>query len=750
METFAHRTNPGRLASIVVVLVFIVLSGAVFALAPEARESNGPTAGLPDSADSTTVAALQRSLPDSDVAPAIVVVSRGGEALSEDDRAAVADLTSDLGRFALGDAVPPPTYADGGDVGLVAVPLSAATGSDEIEDIRAAVDDALPAGLTAEVTGGPAFAADLENAFAGADVRLLISTALVVAVLLLVTYRSPWLWLVPLVVVAVGDRIAALAVATASQGFGYDIDGSTTGITSVLVFGAGTNYALLLIARYREELRRHEDRYSAMRAAWRQAAPAILASSGTVTLALLTLSFADTPSNRALGWSAAIGIVIAVLFGLVALPAAMVLFGRTLFWPFVPRRGQDDPARTGVWSRIGRAVVARPRAFVAGSLALLAVLTVGAVGLDVGLTQNQRFRVTPESVQGQETLAQAFPAGFAEPTVVLATPDAAADVTGRISGVDGVSSVAAGPSSDRWTELDVVLDGDRGSDRAADTVERLRAELGDTALVGGPDAQDLDAAEAASHDRLLIIPLVLLIVTVILLVLLRSVVAAVVLVLTVLATYLTAMGAGWFVFTHLFDFPAMDLPVPLFSFIFLVALGVDYNIFLATRAREEAAGLPIAGAMTTALAVTGGVITSAGVVLAAVFAVLGVLPVVALTQIGVIVGIGVLLDTLVVRSVLVPALATVIGEKFWWPVDPTRGGYPGAMSDYETEQIEAIQNVVDRVSSYQDGATDRVVQEELRKGFDEVAVEVEPDDVTKIADAIEADDGDVSVAELLS
>lgn len=654
------------------VLLFVVLSGLVFALAPEARESNAPTAGLPDSADSTTVARIQTDLSSSDIVPAIVVVSRDGEQLGQDDQAAVAELATALGRLAVGGAAPAPTYSEDGDVGLVSVPLDASTGSGEIEDIRAVADESLPQGLTAEVTGGPAFAADLENAFAGADVRLLVATALIVALLLLVTYRSPWLWLVPLVVVAVGDRVASLAVATATQVFGYDVDGSTTGITSVLVFGAGTNYALLLIARYREELRHYDDRFTAMRAAWRQAAPAILASSGTVTLALLTLSFADTPSNRALGWSAAIGIVVAVLFGLVALPAAMVLFGRGLFWPFVPRVGEDDPARTGIWSRVGRAVVHRPRTFVAGSVAFLAVLSVGAVGLDVGLTQNDRFRVTPESVVGQETLANAFPAGYAEPTIVLSRPGVVDDVATRISDVDGVSSVSGGPASYEWAQLGVVLDSDRGSARAADTIDRLRSELGEDALVGGPDAQDLDASAAASHDRLLIIPLVLGIVMLILLVLLRSVVAAVVLALTVVATYLTAVGAGWFVFTRLFDFPALDLPVPLFAFIFLVALGVDYNIFLTTRAREEAADSPIAGAMTTALAVTGGVITSAGVVLAAVFAVLGVLPVVALTQIGVIVGIGVLLDTLIVRSLLVPALATMIGERFWWPRHPQR------------------------------------------------------------------------------
>lgn len=661
-----------RRTAALVTLLFVVLSGAVFALAPQAQESNAPTAGLPDSADSTTVARLQTTLPSSDVSPAIVVVSDGGAALDRTQKAAIGKLAESLQRFSVGDDPITPVYSEDGSTGLVAVPLKASTGSGTVDDIRSAVGSSLPDDLKAEVTGGPAFQSDLEDVFAGADVRLLVSTALVVALLLLITYRSPWLWLVPLVVVALGDRIAALAVATATQVFGYSVDGSTTGITSVLVFGAGTNYALLLIARYREELRRHEDRFVAMSAAWRQAAPAILASSGTVTLALLTLSFADTPSNRALGWSAAIGIVVAVLFGLVALPAAMVLFGRGLFWPFVPRQGQEDPSRTGLWSKVGRAVVGRPRTFAAASLALLALLAVGASGLQVGLTQNERFRETPESVFGQEALAKAFPAGFAEPTVVLTKPAEVRAVQAAAEKVDGVSSVSAGPASSDWAELDLVLDSDRGSDRAADTVERLRDSVGSTALVGGPDAQDLDASGAASHDRLLIIPLVLLIVLAILLVLLRSVVAAVVLVLTVVATYLTAIGAGWFVFTHWFDFPALDLPVPLFAFIFLVALGVDYNIFLATRAREESAEQAVPGAMTTALAVTGGVITSAGVVLAAVFAVLGVLPLVTLTQIGVIVGIGVLLDTLVVRSILVPALATLIGERFWWPSHPGR------------------------------------------------------------------------------
>ncbi|MFI5425534.1 MMPL family transporter [Aeromicrobium sp. UC242_57] len=290
--------------------------------------------------------------------------------------------------------------------------------------------------------------------------------------------------------------------------------------------------------------------------------------------------------------------------------------------------------------------------------------------MNIGLSQNDRFRETPEAVTAQETLAKGFPAGAAEPTVVLTTPDRVDRVVGQLQGVDGVASVRPGPASETRAQLDVVLSSERGSEQSSDTIKAIRAELSDTELVGGPDAQDLDSRSATINDFTLIAPLVLACVLLILLLLLRSVVAAIVLVLTVVATYVSAIGLGWFISEHLFGFPALDLGVPLFAFIFLVALGVDYNIFLTTRAREEARTQPVAGAMTTALAVTGGVITSAGILLASVFAVLGVLPLIMLTQVGIIVGLGVLLDTLVVRSLLVPALATLLGERFWWPGRP--------------------------------------------------------------------------------
>ncbi|EFQ83805.1 MMPL family protein [Aeromicrobium marinum DSM 15272] len=648
--------------------LFVVASGAALGSGLTPQEVPGGPGGLPDSAESTEVARIVATLPTEGSAPAVVVVSRGDAGLEPADRPVLDDLATSLGE-ALGTEAVASTSPDG-SVGLVVVPTTDAPAEEQVNELRDVVAAELPDGLSAQVTGAPAFATDLSEVFAGADVRLLVATATIVALLLLITYRSPWLWLVPLVVVAVGDRVATIVVAGATRLFDYDVDGSTVGITSVLVFGAGTNYALLLIARYREELRRHDDRHVAMGAAWRSTAPAVLASGGTVVLALLMLSFADTPSTRALGYSASLGIGVAMLYGLVFLPAALLLFGRRLFWPFVPRQGQDDPALTGVWARIGRRVVRRPAAFMAGALAVIAVLAVGATGVDVGLTQNEQFREVPEAVVGQQRLAEAFPAGAAEPTTVLTSPDRVDEVLRTVADVDGVAEVRPGRSDDRWATLDVVLDAEQGSVRAFDTVEGLRAALGADDLVGGPDAQDLDSAAAASSDRLVIFPLVILVVVGVLLVLLRSVVAALVLVTTVAATYVAALGAGWWVSDLLFGFPALDLTVPLFAFVFLVALGVDYNIFLATRAREEAARQPVAGAMTSALAVTGGVITSAGVLLAAVFAVLGVLPLITLTQIGIIVGIGVLLDTLLVRTLLVPSLATLIGERFWWPRHP--------------------------------------------------------------------------------
>ena len=420
-----------------------------------------------------------------------------------------------------------------------------------------------------------------------------------------------------------------------------------------------------------------EDRHEAMRRALGSAAPAVLASGSTVVLALLALGLADDPFARSLGFAGAAGIVVALLYALLVLPAAMVLFGRRLFWPFVPAPGQADPTRTGVWAKVGAAVTGHPVVTVVASVLALGVLAAGGIGLTVGQSPEEQFLDRPEAVVGQQQLADAFPAGTSEPAVVVASADLAQDVQAAVEDVAGVDQVTPGEGDAELVPLSVVLSAEPGTAEAFDQVRAVRdaAHAADpTSLVGGSDAESLDSRETAAADRLVLFPVILGIVLVVLLLLLRSVVAAVVLVLTVVATYVASTGASWFAFQNLLDFPPLEVSTPLLTFLFLVALGVDYNIFLTTRAREEAvAGAPARQAITTALAVTGGVITSAGILLAAVFAVLGVLPLVQLAQIGVIVGFGVLLDTLVVRSLLVPALVTLLGERFWWPSHPGKG-----------------------------------------------------------------------------
>jgi RND superfamily putative drug exporter len=664
----------GRRLSRVVVLVAIVLSAVALGSGVTGDESDNAAANLPDRAESARAGELQESLGTAEFTPVFAVFDRGGDALTAEDRQVIGAKVKELQELAAEGRQAFPVFAEDGAAAFIGVPLATDTPEDELEKpvtaIRETASADLPDGLESQATGGPAFTVDLSRVFDGADVRLLITTACVVALLLLLTYRSPWLWLVPLSVVGVADQVAATAVDVASRLLPFSVDGQSTGITSVLVFGAGTNYALLLIARYREELRREDSRYDAMRVAWSQAAPAILASSGTVVLALLCLGFADSPSSRNIGFGGAIGIVVAVLYALVVLPAAMTLFGRRLFWPFVPEVGQADPTETGFWSKVASGVTGRPvLVSVVGLLALVA-LALPLSGLRTGLSQTEQFRATPESVTGQEVLAEHFPAGASQPTSVLAPDAAARDVRRAVADVEGVERVEPGDSAEGTSVLTAVLTAEPGSDEAFATVESIREAARDVdegVLVGGPDAESLDAQTATDRDQALIIPLILGVVLLVLLVLLRSVVAALVLVLTVVATFAASLGASWWAFTHWFGFPALDLSVPLLSFLFLVALGVDYNIFLTTRAKEEAARHDTKKAISVALAVTGGVITSAGILLAAVFTVLGVLPLIVLTQVGVIVGFGVLLDTLLVRSVLVPALVALLGRRFWWP-----------------------------------------------------------------------------------
>ncbi len=683
-----------RLTAVLVLL--LALGGVTAALLPDAPAAVQPSSrtGLGEGVESVRVQRLQEQLPRSGTDVALLVWERtDGAVLAPADLTALTAVSTSLADLAAGGQVPPPEPAPDGTVALVPLPLEAIAGGgadaeteavSRIDELRERLDDQAPAGLRARVTGGPAFVADLTEVFEGADLRLLLATAGVVALLLLITYRSPGLLLVPLVVVGATEQVTLALADQVLPRLDLPAGGQVTGIASVLVFGAATDYALLLIARYREQLRTETSALVAMRAAVARTGEAILASGGTVVVALAVLLLASTQTLRAIAVACIIGVALAVVAALVVLPCALVIFGRRLFWPLVPRVG--DTASPGrVWGRLGVLVAARPGRVLVASAVLLAALSASTLGAATGLSQNEQFRDPPEAVLAAQRLADALPAGVTEPLAVMTTPADVAVVTAAATAVDGVASAAPGAAtggggaaegSPGVAQVDVVLDAEPGSAGSADAVLSLRAALDDAgagdALVGGAAAERVDLSAGDADDRRVVIPLVLALVGLVLVLLLRSLLAPLLLVITVVASFTASLGASWLLFDRVLGFPAIDGPVVVLSFLFLVALGVDYNIFLTTRAREESAVVGTRAGMLTALTVTGGVITSAGLVLAAVFAVLGVLPLITLTQIGVIVCIGVLLDTLLVRTVVVPALAFGLGERFWWPGQPHR------------------------------------------------------------------------------
>ena len=684
------RVQTGRVSAWLCLVVALLATGALFATLPKSTSDAFPTAGLPETTQSAQVAALLETFPNADQTVALMVWTRpeGSDraVLTVADQEAVATKVEALSGLSVTPQAVRPQLSSDGTVLLAVVPLvadddSAAT-VEMADRFRTLANQDLPDGMTAQLTGPLGFQADTSTAFAGADVRLLIITAVIVAVLLIVTYRSPVLWLVPLTVVATADGLARVVVDAVAVTFDVPVDASILGILSVLVFGAGTNYALLLIARYRDELRAEPDRRRAMRIAYAGAGPAILASGGTVVVSLLVLSFAELGGTRALGLACAIGIALALAFALLVLPAALVVCGRGLFWPFVPRVEQGPRRaveRLSIWARIGTAVARRPTRVVIGALLIVGVMSLGLVGAKIGLSQTDQLLGDPESVRAEQVVGDAFSAGLTAQTTVLVPDAAVAEATSVAEGVAGVDSVRRGDSASGYTQLSLTLADAPQSSANLQTVADLRAAYGASegpaagSLVGGSDATALDERTAADRDRTVLIPVILGVVLVILTVLLRSLVAPLLLIMSVVATYFASLGAGNFLFQHVFGFAAFDTSVVLFAFLFLVALGIDYNIFLTTRAREERGAYGAREGMQRALTSTGGVITSAGVLLAAVFVVLGVLPVVALAQIGTIVCIGVLLDTMIVRTLLVPALVFLTGERFWWPVRDRTG-----------------------------------------------------------------------------
>lgn len=668
----------------VIALVVTLAGGAVLGLVADTGADEQSPVVLPASAESARVNDLLTQFPGGDTAPVIMLVTRAdGGALSPDDlaaaeqaRARMVEVTRDAGAPP-GPPVPVVPSTDGA-AALAPVTLSPdLTGfglSDEVAELRTAARDGLPAGLVVNVTGGPAFGADIANSFAGANFTLLGVTVAVVALLLIITYRSPVLWLVPLLVIAFADRVAAVTGMAVAEATGMSGDGSTSGITSVLVFGAGTNYALLLISRYREELRREAppgDHRRALHTAVRFAGPAIAASNATVVLALLALLLAESPTTRSLGVQAASGLLIAAVFVLLVLPPLLALFGRKLFWPFIPQPGSGDITTTGAWHRVADWTSGHAGRVAVASILSLAALTTGLFATPVGLSLVDQFRVQADSVDGFKTLSAHFPSGVTDPTQVIADSGRADAVAAAIAATPGVDSVTpAGVSDTGLTKFQVVIDAAPASEASFDTVVALRNSVRGAdpgALVGGTDAQALDARNTAIRDRWVVIPAILIVVLAVLYVLLRAVLAPLVLVAATALSTMAALGLGGWFSVHVLGFPALDITTPLFAFLFLVALGVDYTIFLVTRAREETPMYGTRGGIVRAVSATGAVITSAGIVLAAVFAVLGVLPLIALTQLGIIVGLGILLDTFVVRTVVIPALFTLIGPRIWWP-----------------------------------------------------------------------------------
>lgn len=669
VERLARLTTQKGSAWLVLV-VAALLTGAVMAVGSSVGSGSSAPDPLPADAESARVAELQRDFPGGDVLPAVAVVERDG-GLTGGDQEWVAEVSQRWAEITGGE-VSPPIPAQDGEALIVVIDVKAdVTGlglTDLVEDLRASAEEGQPDGVSVQLTGGAAFAADTASAFDGANVRLLIVTAVVVALLLILTYRSPVLWLVPLVVIAVADRTASVATEIVADAMGRGLDGSTSGITSVLVFGAGTNYALLLVSRYREELRRHEHHRDALAAAVRGAAEPIVASNLTVVLALLVLVFSVAPNNQSLGLAAALGLLVALLFALFVLPAALSLFGRGLFWPFIPRAGDEEKSRDGVWFRIARAVVRRPVVMLAAAAVVLGVLASGLLGAKVGLSQTDQFRVTAESVDGLETLSEHFPPGAADPVTIIAPADETDAVLARTGQTDGVDSARPSGRSGDLVKITATLTDPPATPESIATIKALRGDLAEfDALVGGSVAKDLDSRTGAERDLRVVVPLILLVVLLVLIAVLRSIAAPLVLIVINLISTLAALGLGIWVSNHVFGFPALDVNTPLYAFLFLVALGIDYTVFLVLRAREETAHHGTVDAIVLAVGLTGGVITSAGIVLASVFAVLGVLPLITLTQVGLIVGLGILLDTFLVRTIVVPAVFALAGDRIWWP-----------------------------------------------------------------------------------
>ena len=657
---------------LVVVVVAFPLSNKLMG-----AEKNDASAWLPANAESTQVLDLQSHFQSPNIFPAVVVYDRASGLTAADRAKAAADARSFAGLHGVGagQVTGPIGSADGKAIQtIVSVNLGsqgwngAATAAGSIRAITGSHAD----GLTSHITGPLGNAADSSKVFKGIDSTLLYATLAVVIVILLITYRSPVLWLLPVLSAGVALITAQAVVYLLAAHAGLTVNAQSAGILLVLVFGASTDYALLIVARYREELRRHDRRHAAMAEALRRAGPAIIASGSTVIVAMLTLSVAELNSTKSLGPVLAIGVAVGMLAMITLLPALLVIFPRGVFWPYRPAYGSPEPTTRGLWARVGWAIAPRPRLVWITTAVVLGVLALGLTGLKAsGLTSAQSFRGHPDSVVGEAVLAAHFPAGAGQPVIVIGNQNAAAALRAAFAATPGIASVTPPAARAGHAYLQGTLTSPPDSAGAYTTIDRVRAAVhavpGADAKVGGNTAINLDVQRASAHDRNLIIPLILAVVFIILALLLRALVAPLILTATVVLSFAAALGVSAFFFTHVFNFGGADTSFPLFVFVFLVALGVDYNIFLMTRVREEASRRDARRGALTGLAATGGVITSAGFVLAGTFAVLATIPATFLAELGFAIAFGILLDTIVVRSVLVTALNLDLGRWMWWP-----------------------------------------------------------------------------------
>ena len=679
----------GRRSKWIVLGVWVLALGVMFATNLPSKfadaEKNDSRSFLPGDAESTAALGVVERLQDGEQAPTVIVYRRDGGLTAKDKEQIVTDLgelngetfrnTSPFANPEGKDAKSPFQLSEDGSTALIVNTIRGDGNGDTllepVDRYRELVSDP-GGGLEVKLTGPAGISADAIKVFENINGTLLASAVLLVLILLIAIYRSPFFWFFPLFSVIIAE-ITSRSLGYGVSELGATINGQSSSITSILVLGAGTDYALLLVSRYREELRTHEDKHEAMALALRSAGPAILASGLTVAIALFALILAKVNGTAGLGPLGALGVLTAMLVQLTFLPALLLAVGRRPFWPRIPHFGDAGIDEThGFYRKLGERIAKRPRRVWVGTSAVLAICALGLLNFSTGLTQGNSFRDDVEAIAGQKLVEQAFPAGQSAPTdIVVSDPSKAAAVTAAVKAVDGIASVAPTRfAGEGGVLLAAFLERDPYSTEAFDIIPAVRtaARSADPdALVGGPTAIEKDLRDAGADDTLLLIPMTLIIVFVILLVLLRAVTATLLLMGTVLLSFGAALGVASIVFDVAFGFPGADPSFPLFAFIFLVALGVDYNIFLMARVREETARHGTKEGTLRGLAVTGGVITSAGIVLAGTFAVLAVLPLVFLTEIGFTIAFGVLLDTFIVRSILVPALVLDIGPRIWWP-----------------------------------------------------------------------------------